>query len=225
MQILELLLLSDNLKRTKRFYAGKLGLTVIEKKAGQLSFSVGRSVLTFEYSSEEQPVYHVAFNIPNNKLSEAMTWASLKFNLIAENDNNFIADFPSWNARSFYFYDNNGNVLELIARLDLNNASDQPFNSSSILAISEIGIVANNVVELAERLITDNKIPLFSKQPLLDNFAALGDDNGLLILSEKNRHWYPTDCIAEQFYTKIKLLNDKKVVEIVVPGKNNAKPV
>ena len=29
-----------------------------------------------------------------------------------------IADFSSWNAKAFYFHDNNGNILELITHYD-----------------------------------------------------------------------------------------------------------
>lgn len=216
MQILEVSLLSDDLKRTETFYSGRLGLTAINKKPSSISFLAGRSILTFQQSNNLRPVYHFAFNIPKNKLNEAITWASLKFNLLRIENNDFIADFKAWNAASFYFFDNNGNILEFIARRDLNNKSDEPFSSDSILSISEIGIVTMNVSELAHKLITDFNIPVFSKQPPHENFAAFGNDRGLLILSAPNRHWYPTDCPAKSYNTKIKLLVNEKNVEIVV---------
>jgi catechol 2,3-dioxygenase-like lactoylglutathione lyase family enzyme len=216
MQILEVNLLSNDLQRTETFYSGRLGLITINKKPSSVSFLAGRTILTFKHSNKLRPVYHFDFNIPKNKLNEAITWASLKFNLLRIENNDFIADFKAWNAASFYFFDNNGNILEFIARHDLNNKSDEAFSSDSIICISEIGIVTENVNELAHKLITNFNIPVFSKQPMHENFAALGNDNGLLILSAPNRHWYPTDCPAKNYSAKIKLLVDEKNVEIVV---------
>jgi catechol 2,3-dioxygenase-like lactoylglutathione lyase family enzyme len=217
MQILEVILLSENLKETELFYAGKLGFTIINKKAGTLSFAVGRSVLTFQSTEIKQPIYHFAINIPNNKLNEAVTWASLKADLINISENETIADFSTWNAKSFYFFDNNGNILEFIARKDLDNSSDLPFESTSILSISEIGIVSNRVPELASFLSHKYQIPIFEKQTVSPNFAALGNDQGLLILSGLHRHWFPTQTPADKFPTHIKLLTeDEKVVELLI---------
>ena len=64
-----------------------------------------------------------------------------------------IAQFENWNANAVYFYDNNGNILEFIARHDLQNNQFTPFNSESILNISEIGIVSEAPLELANQLI------------------------------------------------------------------------
>jgi len=223
MQILEVIMMSDDLKKTEEFYSGKLGLVSINKKPSAISFLAGRSILTFRHSKDLKPIYHFAFNIPNNKLNEAMTWASIKFNLLNIENNDFVADFKAWNATSFYFFDNNGNILEFIARHDLNNKSDEPFSGSSVICVSEIGIVTDDVTELVNRLITNYEIPIYSKQPLQNNFAALGDDNGLLILSSVNRHWYPTDCPAKIFYTNIKLHLNEKNIEIVVSEKSRVK--
>jgi hypothetical protein len=52
-----------------------------------------------------------------------------------------IADFVNWRAKSVYFFDPAGNIIELIARFDLNNASSEKFSSEQFLSLSEIGLV------------------------------------------------------------------------------------
>jgi hypothetical protein len=153
-----------------------------------------------------------------------VTWASLKLDLLNTEDNHVIADFTNWNAKSFYFLDNNGNILEFIARRGLNNESHTPFNSSSIISISEFGLVTDNVADTAQKLRNNYGIPLFSRQPVLRNFAAVGDDNGLLILSTTGRNWYPTDITVQGFYNKIKLHEGEKTLEIetdIMPKHSN----
>lgn len=215
MEILEIVLLSDRLKKTELFYKEKLGLTVLDKTRSSISFSVGRSVLTFLKSKNQNPEYHFAFNIPCNQINEAVTWASLRVDLLNAEKNEVIADFVNWNAKAFYFFDNNNNVLELIARSDLSNESATPFDSSALLCISEIGIVTDKVPETATMFKDRYDIPLYHKQPLRDNFAALGDENGLIILSSENREWYPTALPCRKHYCKIKLHNGDKTLEVV----------
>jgi catechol 2,3-dioxygenase-like lactoylglutathione lyase family enzyme len=214
MEILEVIIMSDNLKRTEDFYREKLGLIILKKGKNHISFKAGRSVLTFLKSKNLHPIYHFAFNIPCNQIHEAVTWASLKLDLLNTEDNQVIADFTNWNAQSFYFLDNNGNILEFIARRDLNNESHTSFYSSSIISISEFGLVTDNVADTAQKLRNNYGIPLFSKQPVLKNFAAVGDDNGLLILSTPGRKWHPTDIAVQGFYSKIKLHEGEKTLEI-----------
>jgi len=57
--------------------------------------------------------------------------------------------------------DSTGNVLEFIARFDLDNKSDKHFDASGILEISEIAFVTDDVKELANRLIKENGFKFF----------------------------------------------------------------
>jgi hypothetical protein len=47
--------------------------------------------------------------------------------------------------RSLLFYDNNGNVLEFIARYNLDTESDKKFDGNSIVSVSEIGLVSQKI--------------------------------------------------------------------------------
>ncbi len=86
------------------------------------------------------------------KLEEAEKWLSSKTSFIKYKNKNVI-DFDNWNAKSLYFLDSTGNVLEFIARFDLENKSDKRFDASEILEISEIALVTNNVKEMAAKLL------------------------------------------------------------------------
>jgi len=114
-----------------------------------------------------------------------------------------IADFYNWNAKSFYFYDNNGNILEFIARNDLDNATQNPFDGNSVLSVSEIGLVSKNVAEKCDELFDKYGLTSYSKQPKLPKFIVLGSVTGLFILVEENRDWYPTDKKSKSFWTKV----------------------
>ncbi len=203
MKIIELQLLSNDLVSTEAFYHGILDLNIRKKTSTEISFIVGSSILQFNLSKVLKPVYHFAFNIPKNKLEEAYVWISNKVNTIAIEGDNYIADFSSWNARAFYFYDNNGNILEFIARYDLDNAIDKAFDSSSIQSISEIGVVVEDVLAETDKLITKYNLELFSNSSLPGQFAAIGDNEGLFIVVKEGRDWYPTNFRAEAFWFKL----------------------
>ena len=110
-----------------------------------------------------------------------------------------VIDFPNWNAKSLYFYDNNGNVLECIARFDNESGSEKPFDSSGFISISEIALVSDNVKELAADLIKRYNLAYFTRQKQSEEFSVLGDDIGLIILVNSSRNWFPTPVHVEIF--------------------------
>lgn len=216
MEIQEIELLTDNIEETAFFYGETLGLQIINKGQDAISFQSGKSILTFIKSNNLEPKYHFAFNIPHNKLDEAIVWAKSKFNLIDNETSGIVANFESWNAKAIYFYDNNQNILEFIARFDLENATEEPFAISSIQSISEIGLVTDKPLQLAEQLIVDNNLCFFTKGTKSENFATLGNDYGLFVIVETNRNWFPTQQKAEKFFTRIKIVSDGLIREIIL---------
>ena len=218
MNILELELLTDSITETELFYTGVIGLKTISKTNSSVSFAAGSTKLTFRSSENLKPVYHFAFDIPNNKLLEAFAWIEKKTEIMEVVPPEKIADFYNWNAKSFYFYDNNGNILEFIARFSLDNASEKPFDGLSILSVSEIGLVTKNVSKLSDEMFNKYGLSVFSKQPKLEKFIVLGTDTGLFILVEENRDWYPTHQKAKSFWTKVVFSNDGKTREIKISG-------
>lgn len=198
---------SNNIQQTTIFYQDVLELPIIEKKTNSISIQAGNSVLEFVENAAFKSIYHLAFNIPENKLEEAIQWCKSKVDLIVIEDQNVITNFENWNANAVYFYDNNGNLLEFIARHDLENSKTESFSSKSILNISEIGIVNENPLELGNQLIEKYGLEFFTKNTNSELFAAIGDDEGLLIMVKPNRNWYPTQTPSESNKTEIKLEN------------------
>jgi catechol-2,3-dioxygenase len=205
---------TNNIQETATFYTQVLNLSIIEKETESISIQAGNSILKFVENPEFNSVYHFAFNIPENKLEDAIRWCKDKVNLILIEDQKVITRFENWNANAVYFYDNNGNLLEFIARHDLDNAQTEKFSSNAILNISEIGIVNENPLELGNQLIAKHGLELFAKNDNSESFAALGDDEGLLILVKPGRNWYPTQTPSESNATTIRIENKNNRIEL-----------
>lgn len=214
MKLQHLQIQTNNIQKTAAFYQDVLNLSILEKKSNSVTIQAGTSVLEFIENQQFDSVYHFAFNIPQNKLEEAIKWTSDKLDLIVIEDATVIANFENWNANAVYFYDNNGNILEFIVRYDLNNAQTEPFSSQSILNISEIGIVNENPLILANQLITQHNLEFFSKNDNSELFTALGDDEGLLIIVRPHRNWYPTQIPSESNTTEVRIENKGTQIEL-----------
>ncbi len=125
------------------FYIDVLELPVKNIDNKKIIVTAGRSKLIFEETHDEvNPFYHFAFNIPTNKLDESYKWLQNKVELLWLDDyKSSVAEFINWHAKSIYFLDPAGNILELIARFDLNDNETESFSSTQLRNVSEIGIV------------------------------------------------------------------------------------
>lgn len=218
MNIKTLEVITNSIQQTEAFYTQVLQLPILVKTENMVSFKAGQSVLSFkENTAPDTPIYHIAFNIPEHQLNEAIAWSKGKIELLPVSAATQVAEFELWNANAVYFYDNNRNLLEFIARHDLKNDSDEPFSAQAIQCISEIGLVSDDVTVLADQLIADYQLEVFTKQPQSAQFAVLGDDNGLLILVEKGRNWFPTQVPAASFPLNVTITHknfDKQQIRI-----------
>ncbi|MES2646441.1 MAG: hypothetical protein V4717_06165 [Bacteroidota bacterium] len=141
------------------------------------------------------PTYHFALNIPSNKIIEAHDWLKEHVPLLwLKEYNSEIADFVNWNAKSVYFIDPAGNVVELIARFDLQDDEQATFSPLQIRNVSEIGLVlgVDNFEEQITAFMHGFSLRYFDKQPPLPSFRAIGNNHGLFIAVPENRVWYPT---------------------------------
>lgn len=205
---------TNSISKTIAFYTQNLGFKILDHDSTSVSFQIGSSILKFIENRNFDSIYHLAFNIPENKLDEAIKWCKNRVDLIPIENESVITRFESWNANAVYFYDNNGNLLEFIARHDLNNSQSEPFDTKSILNISEIGIVHEKPLELGQNLINQHQLNFFSKNANSEFFAAIGNDEGLLIIVKPNRNWYPTQTPSESNKTQVLLENNNKITEL-----------
>ena len=169
------------------FYGHTLGLPVVRREG--LEVQVGSTCLRWKLGASSP--YHLAFNLPENHLVEARKFLQSRVPMIPLGNGQPFAEFTSWRARSFYFLDPAGNILECIVRSDLRCQSRLPFGASSWLCVSEVGLVVDDVLATAASLVEKLGIAYFDGQGN-PGFCALGDDRGLLILVANGRVWYPT---------------------------------
>ena len=94
-------------------------------------------------------------------------------------------DYRHWNAHSLFFFDPAGNVVEYIARHDLDNAAKGEFSPADILYASEIAPVVDDVPAAAQQLGT--VVGLDQYRSGSEQFMALGDEYGLLLVMKRGR--------------------------------------
>jgi catechol-2,3-dioxygenase len=179
-----------DLKAQKDFYANILELPVKSTSSG-LEVRAGKTDILFTQARPDfEGAYHFAFNIPENQFHTSKEWLSKRTPLLFDKSGK--DEFPSegWNSHSLYFKDAAGNVLEFIARHNLNDAVDTPFDSRQILQVSEIGLPSEDVVGLANELCARLNLSVFKQEPN-ERFTPVGDDNGLFILPIQGRIWMP----------------------------------
>ncbi|WP_440120879.1 VOC family protein [Tenacibaculum sp. Ill] len=208
MTLNEIELKTIDIKPIKDFYANVMELPTTQIDDKSIRIKIGTSSLKFiEDSKKNLPAYHLAFNIPENKLQEAINWSINKVEFVKKENEVLITNFENWNANSVYFFDAVGNILEFIARHDLDNTATEQFNSNQILNISEFGIVKDQPDVYGKYLIDTYGLSLFEKNHNSETFTAIGDDNGLLIIVKTNRNWYPTETTSKASWANIKLIN------------------
>lgn len=201
MKIKELILYTSNLEVQFDFYSNILEFKVLTKTSEKCSFKVGKSVLAFIYKEKAVP-YHFAFNIPSNKETESLSWLKERVGILPF-EGNGIVNFKSWNAKAVYFYDKDFNIVEFIARKNLNENDTADFSSASILNISEIGMPTSNIEATYNELNDLKEMAIYGGN--FDLFCAIGDEEGLFILVNKElKTWFPTGKKAYQSNFSIK---------------------
>jgi catechol 2,3-dioxygenase-like lactoylglutathione lyase family enzyme len=193
MNITRLELLSADLEAQRDFYANVLELPV-RLDAPILEVQAGRTRLFFTHTPEFDGAYHFAFNIPTNQFDSAKTWISSRVPLLQDENGNNEFHSENWNSSSVYFKDPAGNVLEFIARHNLDNAVEGDFDRLQILNISEIGLPSEDVVGLANEICKRLDVSVFRQEPN-ETFTPVGDDNALLIIPVKDRIWIPNSGV------------------------------
>jgi len=218
MLLKEIKLKTKYLLALHHFYNQVLELPTIYGN-GSITVVAGKSVLIFEETDAGiNPFYHFAFNIPSNKFEEAFEWMKQKVELLwLEDYEGYIANFVNWHAKSFYFLDPAGNILELISRFDLNDIIEEKFSSAHIRNVSEIGLVlsAENFQKDVDRLLLQYPLTYFDKQPPLPQFKALGDDKGLFIIVPENRVWFSAKSTeSKKFPMEISFIDRGKLYNL-----------
>jgi hypothetical protein len=178
-----------DLSPQRAFYTQTLGLPLRRETADSFTVQAGTTALTFRSASRQPLHYHFAFTIPLNTWQQAKAWLRARTTLLqGEGEDEFESERVR--TRSYYFPDAAGNILEFIARQDLPAQAGADFGPEDILHISEIGLVVDDVPAVAKQLQISLGIEVF-RDSSFEDFAQLGDINGVLVLSKRGRLWFP----------------------------------
>lgn len=189
MKIEVLKIYSNNIIAQADFYAQVIGLKNLSQDANHVTFKIGSSQLVIRYRAESTP-YHFAINIPANKALEALVWLKNKVTILKDGDIE-IQDFPNWNAEAMYFYDPDKNIVELIARKNLNNELPEEFTADQFLEISEIGLASTEIKKHYTFLNKLTGMEIYAGN--FERFCAIGGEHGLFIcINTLEKDWFPT---------------------------------
>ena len=189
MTLREVVLGAADIDALEAFYGATLGLPV-HRERNRLVLTAGPSRLVFVRHADAGN-HHFAFNVPVVDFEDTRAWIAARAPQIADADGRTVFDFRGWDAVATYFRDPAGNVGELIARRNLHVPSAAPSGSGPRLSLSEIGLATPDVPALVRRLRNRTGLEIFRGSES-EGFAALGDDQGLLIVVREGRDWYPT---------------------------------
>lgn len=207
MKILDIDLYTTDLDSIRLFYVRKLGLPVLSRSASHCTVLIGWTSLTFRLVDQPVAPYHLAINVPRGSLEVIMYYFDLDY-LDTQAPGKTIADFPDWRARACYFYDGVGNILEFIARTDLNLEDPNLTFPELFQGVSEIGMATEDVAHTTAEIQRRFGIGAFGKSQPATDFNALGDDNGLFIVSKAGRNWLFTDTPAGLNFCRIGFVSE-----------------
>ncbi|WP_042477665.1 hypothetical protein [Bacillus ndiopicus] len=191
MDILNVVLKTNKLNEMKYFYKEKLGFLLEAETANSFKINFGMSSIEFNnIDVEGNPYYHFACDIPSNQFKEAKEWIKKRTNLLTEDGEDEI-DFTHLSAKSLYFEDPSGNIVEFIARLKDNPSSNQPFSLNSIQKLSEMSLVVKNKISVAERLRDFQIVERDDSEITQDTLSFMGDKKTkvFLLLVRPERRW------------------------------------
>ena len=146
---------------------------------------------------------HWALNVAPDRFEEATAFAAERVELLHDD-----VPFEAWRARSAYFFDPAGNIVELIAR-------ERAPGSDLLLEVSEVGLPVDDVGVAVEFLEWEAGLPHFSGDRR--QFSAIGDDRGLFIVVPVGRPWLFTDRPALDHPLSVTIAADRDD-ELPVPG-------
>jgi len=189
-QIRRVTLTVESLDQAADFYRDVLQFPVAAK-AGGVAVTVGSSLLLLEPGEHFHGVHHLAFGITPDDFELARAWLGQRVQPIVVDGSEVIEGPQGWNATSVYFLGPEGILLEFIARASDGGVPPSEGNAPRPLSISEVGIGVPDVADAVRALTRELGLSPFPPQGT--HFAPVGNHDGLIILVDEERIWFPTD--------------------------------
>jgi catechol-2,3-dioxygenase len=191
MKIISLEIETSQLETLKDFYTRVMALPMLSEDEQHVRIQAGFSTITFRQASDRPAgPYHFAFNIPHNKVREATDWLRERVAfLYAPGAVTPVVHHARWEAYALYFYDTDFNILELIAHKAA-PATAAPFGPEQILGLAEVGLPVSDVPGFSQQL--REQLKLNRWKSATEYFEAVGDEEGMFIVVQEQRPWFPT---------------------------------
>jgi catechol-2,3-dioxygenase len=178
-----------DLAQAVEFYRDILLLPVETTPAGA-EVAIGSSRLMLSAGDAFDGVHHLAFGILPSEFDVAHAWLARRVPLLQAGGSAVILGSDDWKSRSLYFLGPEGIILEFIARDADASTMTGKGEKPQMLSISEVGVgvadVPATVATLSEKLAIPNYFDCSS------TFASMGSHDGLLIVVQRDRLWFPT---------------------------------
>lgn len=195
MYIRELTIQTRKLAEQKTFYSALLELPLIAETASSFTIQAGTTRLTLQ-ETQQEVLYHIAFTIPRNKFEQAKSWIAHRTPILPTKTGEDEIFFSGLNARSFYFGDAAGNILEYMVHNVLEHETPGDFGPQDVLRLSEIGLPVEDVPAIAAQLEQRQEIVSYPVPGQVSpDFAYLGDIAGQLVVVRAGRPWLPTETV------------------------------
>ena len=211
----------------RNFWENTIGCEVVDQPSGRFSIKIGTSLLTYKpnFTSLARPQYHFSILIPSNQIENCLAWLK---NGGKKKDgdeiqlwrggvtNAEIIQSPLYNSSSVYFADYGGNIIELVARRNLDNAEEGEFSSEMFKEINSVSMVTKEV-----RIAQDSITKKLGYQPVdrtTSGYKVLGNANGLINLVVQSRIFPPTNTeLAYPHEMELVVQNPDSIV-VSLPG-------
>jgi len=181
---------TDDADQAELFYGSVLGLPA-RREDRHVVVTVGSTQLRLGPPSPGA-VDHLAITVPADAFDDARRWLAERVALLSLDGQDQFEGAPSWDSRSVYFPGPSRCVLEIIARRRLPaTGGGEPFGPQHLLCVSEVGVTVPDVPAAVARLRREAGLEVFG-EGVGETFAAVGDDDGLVVLAAEGRAWFPT---------------------------------
>ena len=209
MNIQQVTMYASNFEATKQFYLTHLAFPHTSSDENSFTIQVGQTTVTFHKALEDKtPFYHFAFNVPSNQFEEAKAWVKSKVTLSTEEGEDEVY-FEFIDAKSIYFEDPAGNIVEFICRLSDATKSDKPFSATSLQKMSEMSLAVRNKLEVVTLLHDVGIFKRNDEEITPTGLTFMGDraDATYLLLVNEGRTWYFSTKEAVSYPLSITLTN------------------
>lgn len=189
---------SAALETTRKFYRDTLDFPIVEESDEFFTLEIGSTLFSIRQAPlGETPFYHFALDVPSNQFEHAKNWLKERVSLLTDEGHDEVY-FQTIDAKSIYFEDPSGNIVEWICRLSDATPCTEPFHPKLLQTVSEMSLVVHEKLAAAEQLETFGVVSRDHQPVPAEGLTFMGEreDAVYLLLVPENRGWYFSDKLS-----------------------------